>query len=131
MKLKKGKKIYSILNLKCPKCHEGDLFIKKGWFRATQMLDMPEHCPSCNQKYEIEPGFWLGALWTSYPLVVLIEIPFLFTAILVYDINPFYAIGLMAFLFLIMWSTILRLGRAIWINLSVHFDEAWKEGSNN
>ena len=89
------------------------------------MLDMPEHCPNCKQKYEIEPGFWLGALWTSYPIVVLIELPFLFTAILAYDINPFIAIGLMAFIFFIMWSTILRLGRAIWINLSVHFDEAW------
>ena len=86
---------------------------------------MPEHCPKCNQKYEIEPGFWLGALWTSYPLVILIELPFLLTAVLAYDVNPFTAIGLMAFVFLIMWSTILRLGRAIWINLSVHFDEAW------
>lgn len=90
------------------------------------MLDMPENCPVCNQKYEIEPGFWLGALWTSYPIVVLIELPFLLTAILVYEVNPFITIGLMALLFLIMWSTILRLGRSIWINISIHFDKNWK-----
>ena len=100
--------------------------MKKGWFRATQMLDMPERCSICNQKYEIEPGFWLGALWTSYPLVVLIELPFLLTAILAYDVNPFIVIALMGVLFLILWSTILRLGRSIWINLSIHFDKDWE-----
>lgn len=125
LKLKKGNKIYSILALKCPRCHQGDLFIKKGWFRITHMLDMPDSCSVCKQKYEIEPGFWLGALWTSYPIVVMIELPFLLTAILAYNINPFVVIGLMALLFLIMWSTILRLGRSIWINLSIHFDEKY------
>ena len=127
--VKKGSKSYSILYNKCPKCHRG-----KFWHKNNPYLNIlkdnkltNDHCNRCKFKYEIEPGFWLGALWTSYPLVVLIEIPFLFTAILAYDVNPFIAIGLMAFLFLIMWSTILRLGRSIWINLSVHFDEAWKE----
>ena len=91
------------------------------------MLDMYENCPVCNQKYEIEPGFWLGALWTSYPIVVAIELPFLLTAILFYDMNPFIAIGIMAIIFLILWSTILRLGRSIWINISIHFDKNWKE----
>ena len=88
---------------------------------------MPECCPICNQKYEIEPGFWLGALWTSYPIVVLIELPFLLTAILAYNVDPFVTIGLMGLLFLTLWSTILRLGRSIWINLSIHFEEDWRK----
>jgi len=91
------------------------------------MLDMPKHCPVCNQKYEIEPGFWLGALWTSYPLVVAIELPFLLTAILVYELNPILVMGIMIVVFLIMWSTLLRLGRSMWINISVHFDKDWKK----
>ena len=125
LRVKKGNVLYSVLKLKCPRCHEGDLFEKKGLLRFNHMLDMPEKCPHCGQVYEIEPGFWLGALWTSYPIVVLIELPFLLTAILMYDINPILVILMMVALFLLLWSVMLRLGRSIWINLSVHYDKKY------
>src|SRR5437868_6395125 len=34
------------------------------------MADMPEHCPECGQPYYPEPGFYFGALFTSYALSV-------------------------------------------------------------
>lgn len=121
--LKKGSKLYSILKLKCPHCHEGELFSEKGLLRFKKILEMPEKCSVCGQKYEIEPGFWLGALWTSYPIVVAIELPFLLTSILVYNINPIYVILMMTSIFFLLWSVMLRLGRSIWINLSIHYDK--------
>lgn len=118
--------IQSVVGLKCPKCRKGNLFTKKGWFRYRQILDMPEKCPVCGQVYEIEPGFWIGALWTSYPIIVAIEIPFLFLALLSTTVSPWVYFGCMLLAFLILYPVMLRVGRSIWIHISVRYDESTK-----
>lgn len=82
---------------------------------------MPEKCIVCGQVYEIEPGFWIGALWTSYPIVIAIEIPFLMLALFSRTINPWVSFGCMLFAFLIFYPLMLRLGRSIWIHISVRY----------
>ena len=114
--------IHSIIKLKCPKCRQGDLFIKKGLFRYTNSLQMDECCTVCQQKYEIEPGFWIGALWTSYPIVVAIEVPFLLMALLSKTISPWVSFSLMLVAFAVFYPLMLRLGRSIWIHISIKHD---------
>jgi uncharacterized protein (DUF983 family) len=29
---------------------------------------MPEHCTHCGLRFEVEPGFWYGAMYVSYAL---------------------------------------------------------------
>ena len=111
----------SILTLKCPKCRQGNLFTKKGLFRYNSILYMPDNCNVCNQKFEIEPGFWIGALWTSYPIVIAIEIPFLLMALLSKTISPWVSFGFMLLAFLIFYPLMLRLGRSIWIHISIAY----------
>jgi uncharacterized protein (DUF983 family) len=107
----------SILALKCPRCRKGDLFSKKGLFVYRGIIDMPEYCPVCNQKYEIEPGFWTGALWTSYPIVVMTEIPFLFLAVMnTAALGVWIPLLMMLPAFLLVYPVMLRLGRSIWIH---------------
>lgn len=113
----------SILKLKCPRCSEGDLFIKKGLVRYSHMLDMPEHCPHCGQKYSIEPGFWLGSLWTSYPIVIATELPFLIAALVVDSISPFWFFGGMLIAFILVYPIMLRLGRSIWIHINIRAEK--------
>ena len=113
----------SVFALKCPKCRKGNLFVRNGLFRYTHLLDMPEHCTVCEQKFEIEPGFWIGALWTSYPIVIAIEVPFLLMALLSTTVSPWVSFGCMLLAFLIFYPIMLRLGRSIWIHISVRFDE--------
>jgi len=80
---------------------------------------MHEYCMVCNQKFEIEPGFWIGAMWISYPIVVAIELPFLFLA-LVADGNLIWVyFGLMIIAFLIFWPLMLRLGRSSWAHICI------------
>jgi len=112
----------SILKLKCPKCRQGNLFTEKGMFRYTHILAMPEQCAVCKQYFEIEPGFWIGALWTSYPIVIAIEVPFLLMALLSTTVSPWVSFGCMLFAFLIFYPIMLRLGRSIWIHISISFD---------
>ncbi|MDX5437630.1 MAG: DUF983 domain-containing protein, partial [Pontibacter sp.] len=71
--LSKGTKLYSIVNYKCPRCHQGDLFIHKGW-SYTSFAKMPEKCPCCHQSYEPEPGFYYGAMYVSYAITTAITI---------------------------------------------------------
>lgn len=113
------KRTFSIFQLKCPRCSKGELFTHKGLFRYSHMLDMHEECSHCHLHYEIEPGFWLGSLWTSYPIIVLTELPFLICALVIDTINPFWFFGGMVVAFFIMYPVMLRLGRSIWIHINV------------
>jgi uncharacterized protein (DUF983 family) len=66
--IKKGNRLYSILNYKCPRCHQGNLFIGKAY--SKHLAHMPEQCTSCGLRYEREPSFFTGAMYVSYALQV-------------------------------------------------------------
>lgn len=65
----KTTKLYSILNLKCPVCHEGDFF-QAHPYNLSRTGDLHEHCPVCRVKYEKEIGFYTRALYVSYAIGV-------------------------------------------------------------
>ncbi len=111
----------SILKLSCPKCRQETMFKKKGLLVYRKPLDMHENCSHCGQKYEIEPGFWLGALWTSYPMVVLIEIPFIFYAISTPEISITVMFAVMICIFFLLFPAITRLGRSIWAHIFIKY----------
>ena len=127
MRMKKRGLLGSVLKLKCPKCREGDLFKKHGYFVFKNILDMPEQCDVCGQKFEIEPGFWIGALWVSYPFVIGIISPFIFL-MLYFPMTYLWGI-IMIILVLplfLLYSLVLRLGRSIWISIFVKYNPPFK-----
>ncbi|MGY8925701.1 MAG: DUF983 domain-containing protein [Flavobacteriales bacterium] len=111
----------SIFGLKCPRCRSGELFTRKGLIVFGELLKMPKECSNCKLHYDMEPGFWLGSLWTSYPIVVLIEVPFLFAALFADGMMVWGYFTMMIVAFLIAWPLMLRLGRSIWIHLNVRY----------
>jgi hypothetical protein len=121
--LKKGTKLYSIIRLKCPRCQEGNLFVDKNPYHFKRVLEMPERCPVCNQDFQIEPGFYSGALWVSYPIFVLLIIPIAATLILYTQIP----IGLIFLIIAIsvfgLQPIIMRVSRAIWLNVFVKYEK--------
>ncbi|MCD6063986.1 MAG: hypothetical protein K0R82_1897 [Flavipsychrobacter sp.] len=60
----------SMLQMKCPKCRRGRMFVNKSVFPLGKMLDMPDRCPVCGQKMELEVGFYYGTGYVSYALSV-------------------------------------------------------------
>ena len=73
-KSKNGQSILiNILNEKCPKCDKGDVFKKK--VGLLKMPKMHETCPECNYRFEREPGYFIGAMYISYALAVLLGLP--------------------------------------------------------
>lgn len=65
----KRTKLYSIVNRKCPFCHEGQFFVSHP-YDLKRAGDTHEKCPVCNRKFNLEPGFYYGAMYVSYGLGV-------------------------------------------------------------
>ena len=66
---KKGTKLYSISNFKCPHCHEGDFF-EAHPYNLAKTGNTGERCKVCNRKFEREPGFYYGGMYVAYGLAV-------------------------------------------------------------
>lgn len=118
----KGTKLYSIVRLKCPRCHEGNLFVSRNAYNFKNMLSMPKHCPVCNQNLDMEPGFYSGALWVSFPIIVLIAIPFWAIMYFILELSMNWMAIIMAVYIFGLQPLIMRYSRAIWINIFVHYD---------
>jgi uncharacterized protein (DUF983 family) len=58
------------LHAKCPRCRQGNMFKQKSIFPLKSMMDMHDNCAVCNQKYELETGFYFGTGYVSYGMSV-------------------------------------------------------------
>ncbi|WP_298554383.1 DUF983 domain-containing protein [uncultured Algibacter sp.] len=120
---KKGTKLYSIFLGTCPKCHEESMFKNKNPYVLSEALSMNEKCSNCNTKYKIEPSFFYGSMYVSYPVGIAFA-----TAAFVISFFIFKAslatvfIAIVATL-IICLPIILRLSRNIWINFFMSYDK--------
>lgn len=118
---KKGSKVYSIVNFKCPKCHVGDLY-PTTLTSFSKIFTMYDTCPACGQKYVLEPGFFWGAMYIAYMLssgILLVGFALLF---FVFNIAIMTAFWILLAVLALLYGLIFRLARAIWINIYVHYD---------
>ncbi len=118
---KKGTKPYSIFHMKCPKCHEGDLF-ETGAFSFQKSFDMPEKCPKCGQRYFLEPGFYYGAMFVSYIITGWFCLLFVGFLMLVVKLTWQVSFVLLILTLAVLFVWIFRISRAIWININVKYD---------
>lgn len=121
MIFKKGSKLYSIFNNKCPKCNVGDFFIKRNSFRFIKVLQMHESCSHCNLKYMMEPSFFYGALYVNYALTVAIAIFTFILAMVIFDLSLNVSFGVIIGILIILTPLTIRLSRLIWINIFVKY----------
>lgn len=132
----KGSKLYSILGMRCPKCHEGKLFKVSNPYKFSSMAEMNTRCSCCAEDFKREPGYYFGAAYVSYALTVALWVAVL-VALITFD-----AIGLITYSFfenpltflisgivilILLLPVLYRLSRSIWINLFVHYDKAKAE----
>lgn len=118
----------SKLKMRCPNCHRGNLFTNKSIFPLGKMLDMPEHCPVCGQKYEIELGFWYGTGYVSYALsvglIAALAVIFSLTVGFSWQNNSvFYFIGIMIGAMVLLQPIIMRYSRVLYIYFFVKYGE--------
>jgi hypothetical protein len=125
---KRGK-IAAIAQNKCPRCHEGDMF--KTPITGGKIYDMYENCTECGQLFEIEPGFYWGAMYIGYGL----SGGYMLTVVTALIVGLGWSTEA-AFLVAILGGVVIlpviaRLARSIWIHIYVGYDPEWKEKLNN
>ncbi|WP_354667543.1 MULTISPECIES: DUF983 domain-containing protein [Polaribacter] len=123
MMFKKGTKLYSIANGKCPKCQEGEFFKYSFTFNPSKITKLHDNCSHCNLKYMMEPSFFYGAMYVNYGITVAISIVVFVITKLGLDFNLLQSfLAVVAALF-ILAPINLRLSRILWINMFVSYDE--------
>ncbi|GAC1368528.1 MAG: hypothetical protein NVSMB30_05180 [Hymenobacter sp.] len=55
----------ALLALRCPRCHQGKLFIYSA-LNLTKFAQMPAQCLVCRQSFEPEPGFYFGSMYITF-----------------------------------------------------------------
>jgi uncharacterized protein (DUF983 family) len=120
--VKKGIKLYSILKHKCPRCHEGDMFLKPGEKNYNFIGYTPERCKVCGQPYVLEPGFYYGAMYISYMLSVVVALPQFIIYYAGFDISFRMALLFIIIAQIILTPFIYRTSRSLWINVFVSYD---------
>lgn len=124
--INKGNKLYSIIYNCCPRCQSDKFWPKTNPYKNILVNNGGDigSCKNCNLKYEIEPGFWYGAMYVSYGLTVFIAIlTWLIMYILNKDMDIFIQISIISFLIIILFPVVYFLSRLIWINLFVSYNK--------
>ncbi len=93
---------------------------------------MPEHCPECGQRYEMEQGFWYGTGYVSYALAVALSVAsfiawWVLVGVSVNDNSVFYWLGLHILLLVLLQPWLMRISRVIYLYFFVRYDADYKQ----
>lgn len=114
--------LYSIVNAKCPRCREGNMF-PEGTLYSTKFATMHKSCPCCGQVFEPEVGYYYGAMYVSFGFNVAIFLVSLFILYqFVEEVTMAMMIGVVAVTVIGFLPVIFRLSRAIWISIFVRYE---------
>jgi uncharacterized protein (DUF983 family) len=126
----KGSKLYSILFLKCPRCHEG-AFLENHPYNLSSMNRVREHCPKCGLKYRMEPSFYYGSMYVSYGVGVAVGVA-VYVLILLFGLDLGVA-GIFATIvaaLVVLMPYIGAVSKSIWANFFFKYDQTAAQKDN-
>ena len=107
----------AVVNAKCPRCHQGNLWTYP-FLQVRKFNVMNKNCPHCDIHFEVEPGFFYGAMYISYGITALVALA-LGTLILHYLPNAsdlMYAFAISVVL-LVIFPFTFRAARTVYLYL--------------
>ena len=124
-----------MLTMRCPRCRRGTMFKHSnpfGKLTLSHILDMPESCPECNQRFELENGFWYGTGYVSYALAVAVSVATFIAWLVLIGVSTednriFYWLGLNGVLLVVIQPWLMRLSRVIYLYFFVSYDQNYKQ----
>lgn len=117
---RKASKAHSIFELKCPRCHEGEVFETGSW-SFKKPFDMHRHCPKCQLDYFPEPGYYYGAMFISYIWTGWFCLFFVGFFHWYLGLSQNWAFGLLIAFLALNFVYIFRISRMMWINMNVKY----------
>ena len=128
---KKPALLWSVLSNRCPRCRNGHLFSHGNPYNLGATVQMPDQCPVCGQRFELQTGFYFGTGFVSYALSVMV-LAMVFVAYGVIaglsykDNSIFWCLGLSIAVLIVLQPPLQRLSRSIWISFFVKYDKDWQ-----
>lgn len=120
--------VWSVLTNKCPRCRKGDLFTQKNPYKWGKTVAMPDTCPVCGQKYELETGFYFGTGYVGYGLTIMFTVAtfvlwWLLIGISIHDNSILWWLAVNATIIIALQPVLQRWSRSIWIAFFVRYDK--------
>jgi uncharacterized protein (DUF983 family) len=103
-----AQKWWAMLRQRCPRCLEGPIY--RTW------IDRHERCPACNLRYEREPGYFIGSLYISYGMaVILLLLGLWIGSMLLPDMDLGWIVLISAAIFVPFVPMVTRYARVTWM----------------
>lgn len=109
--------LLSSLQCKCPKCHQGKLFVYANPYLVNKIGLMPERCPVCDADFKQEIGFYWGAMYVSYGLTVALSFATFVGAYLIWGWLTWEYLIFNTLFLLATLPLVFRYSRVIWLYL--------------
>ncbi len=105
----------AILEARCPRCRQGKMFVFP-LLKFSRFSQMNSQCPHCDFRFEVEPGFFIGAMYVSYAMSLVIFMVVGFLVYLVFN-NPdfYYYIVTIPIMVLILLPFMYRYSRVLFL----------------
>ena len=127
--ISKGSKLYSILNIKCPQCHEG-AFLERKVFDFSAFTKVRKSCPNCGLNYHVEPSFYYGSMYVAYALGVALMVVVIVLNLLLFDAFSFLrTFGMVATVVILLSPLVNALAKIIWANFFFPYNPAAKKNA--
>ena len=121
--LAKGSKLYSIIFLKCPRCHKGE-FLEANPYKLSNFNKVKERCPKCGLKYSIEPSFYTGSMYVSYGVGIAVAVATYVLTLFIglqLKISTLFVVMVVSLILSMPW--IAAVSKSIWANMFFKFDK--------
>lgn len=117
--------------MKCPRCRRGPMFKDANPFKSLKLshiFNMYDTCPECNQKYDMEQGFWYGTGYVSYALAVAVSVTTFIAWLVLIGVSTednriFWWLGSNTVLLVLIQPWLMRLSRVIYMRFFVKYNE--------
>ncbi len=123
----KGSKLYSMLFLKCPRCHKG-AFLEANPYNLGKFNKVKERCPQCDLKYSIEPSFYYGSMYVSYGVGIAVAVAvFVLIKLFGLDFGPLGIFLSIVVGLVLLMPYIAAVSKSIWANIFFKYDKGIAE----
>jgi uncharacterized protein (DUF983 family) len=103
-----SQKWLAMLRMRCPRCCSGKIY-ERG-------MQMNSRCPECGLPFEREPGYFMGALYISYTIALVILLFGLWIgSMLMPEVDLGWIVLIAAVCFIPLVPMVTRYSRVIWI----------------
>lgn len=119
----KGTKLYSILKIKCPQCHEG-AFLERKVYDFSAFTKVRKSCPNCSLNYHVEPSFYYGSMYISYAIGVAIMVAVILLNLFLFpNFSLLRTFAMVAGVVVLLSPLTNALGKIIWANFFFSYKE--------